>query len=67
MVKRKMSFPFENQPEYQVQNPPIDNPSKLFDILRNFLIFNPLNRQNENAADSPAPIQNSKFDAFPMS
>ena len=35
------------------------NPSKLFDILRNLLIFNLLNHQIENTCDSPAPIQNS--------
>ena len=67
MVKSKIQVAFKNQPEYQVQTQPFDNPSKLFDILRNFLIFNPLNRQSENTTGSPASIQNSKLAAFPMS
>ena len=62
-----MPVAYENKPKYQVQTQPLDNPSKLFDILRNFLISNSLNRQNENTSGSPVPIQSSKFAAFPMS
>ena len=64
MVKRKMPVSYKNQAKYQVQNPTFHNPAKLFDIFRNFLIFNPYNSRNENATDRPAPIQNCKFTAF---
>jgi hypothetical protein len=62
-----MPVSYKNHATYQVQNRPFDSLSKLFDILRNFLVFNPLNRRNANATGSPAPIQNLKLTAFAVS
>ena len=62
-----MPVSYKKHLKYLVQNPPFDSLSKLFDILKNFLVFNPLNRRNANATGRPVHNQSLKLTAFAVS